>query len=171
MEARRRINKKECLDAQFKLLARKRLEQVLKEVSKVEVMQNIRETVEKLQGLRLGVILLTDNPDFLCAYLVDRFEFNGFVASKVPVKDGMITGEIQSLPDKLVGLKNYCKWLSIPLKKCIHVGDWDNDIPVFRNVGYAVALNPKNEKVKKAASHAMETSDLLEVYHHLTALA
>ena len=87
LEARKRITKKACLDAQFKLLAGKRLEEVLREVSKVEVMENIRESVEKLRGLRLGVILVTDNPDFLCTYLVERFGFNGFVASKVPVEN------------------------------------------------------------------------------------
>ncbi len=168
MEAHRRITKKECLDAQFKLLAGKPVDEVLREVSKVEVMRNIRETVEKLQGLRLGAVLLTDNPDFLCAYLVERFGFNGFVASKVSVKDGIITGEIQSLADKLEGLKKYCKWLSIPLKKCVHVGDWVNDVPVFKSVDYSVALNPNNDRVKAAASHVMQTDDLLDVYRHLT---
>jgi phosphoserine phosphatase len=170
MEAHRRITKKECLDLQFKLLAGKGLDEVLREVSKVEAMRNTRETVEKLQGLRLGVVLLTDNPDFLCTYLVERFGFNGFVASKVPVKNGVITEEIQSLPDKLEGLKKYCKWLSIPLEKCVHIGDWDNDLPVFRSVGYSIALNSKTDKVKAAASHAIQTDDLLDVYRHLTSL-
>ncbi|HEY4822690.1 MAG TPA: HAD-IB family phosphatase [Candidatus Bathyarchaeia archaeon] len=170
MEAHRRITKKECLDSQFKLLVGKHVDEVLREVSKVEVMRNIRETVEKLQGLRLGVVLLTDNPDFLCAYLVERFGFNGFIASKVRIEDGVITGEIQSLPDKLEGLKKYCKWLSIPLKKCVHVGDWDNDLPVFKSVGYSIALNAKTDKVKAAASYALQTDNLLDVYSHLTSL-
>lgn len=170
MEAHRRITKKECLDSQFKLLAGKGLDEVLREVSKVEVMRNIREAVEKLQGLRLGVVLLTDNPDFLCTYLVERFGFNGFAASKVPVKNGVITEEIQSLSDKLEGLKKYCKWLSIPLEKCVHIGDWDNDLPVFRSVGYSIALNPSNEKVRAAASYTLQTDNLLDVYSHLTSL-
>ncbi len=167
---RRRISWKEALDSFYKLLEGIRLEEVLREVSKVEVIKNVRETVLKLQGHGLGVVLLTDNPDFLCAYLVERFGFNGFIASKVPVKDGVITGEIQSLPDKLEGLKKYCNWLSIPLKKCVHVGDWVNDVPVFKSVGYSIALNPKNDNVKAAASYTLQTDDLLDVYHHLTSL-
>ena len=166
----RRITLKECLDSQFKLLAGKRLEEVLREVSKVEVIRNVRETVEKLQGHRLGVVLLTDNPDFLCAYLLEMFGFNGYVASKLSVKDGIITGEMRSLPDKLEGLKNYCKWMSIPLKKCIHIGDWVNDIPVFKTVGYSMAINAKTEKTKESASHAIETDDLLDVYRHLASM-
>ena len=167
---RRRISWKEALDSLYKLLEGIRLEDILREVSKIEVIKNVRETVLKLQGHGLGVVLLTDNPDFLCAYLVERFGFNGFIASKVPVKDGVITGEVQSLPDKLEGLRKYCKWLSIPVKKCIHVGDLVNDIPVFRSVGYSIALNPKNDRVKAAASHVMNSDDLLDVYRHLSSI-
>ena len=167
---RGRISWKEALDSLYKLLKGKRLGDVLREVSKVEVIGNVRETVVKLQGHGLGVVLLTDNPDFLCSYLVEQFSFNGFIASKVPVKNGVIDGEVQSLPEKLEGLRKYCKWLSVPLKKCIHVGDWVNDVPVFRAVGYSVALNSKTERVKAAASYVMETDDLMDVYRHLSSL-
>ncbi len=166
-----RITLKECLDSQYKLLSGKRLDDVLREISKVDVIKNVRETVVKLQGHALGVTLLTDNPDFLCSYLVDQYGFNGYIASKVPVKDRVITGEIQSLPDKAEGLKKYCRWLNIPLSKCVHVGDWINDMPVFRLVRYSIALNSKIDKVKKSASHVLDTDDLLDVYRHLESKA
>jgi phosphoserine phosphatase len=165
-----RITLKECLDNQYKLLAGLSLNDVLREVSKVDVISNVRETVVKLQGHGLGVILLTDNPDFLCAYLVESFGFNGYVASKVPVKDGRITSDIRSLPDKREGLRKYCSWLSISVKKCIHVGDWVNDIPVFRIVGHSIALNSKFERVRRSASKVLDTDNLLDVYSYLTSL-
>ncbi len=165
-----RISLKECLDNQYKLLSGQRVENVLREVSKVDVIGNVRETVVKLQGQGLGVILLTDNPDFLCAYLVERFGFNGYVSSKVAVKDGIITEDIVSLPDKREGLRKYCSWLSISVKKCVHVGDWLNDIPVFRVVGHSVALNSKFDRVKRAASEVLNTDNLLDVYNHLASL-
>ncbi len=171
MYEHKRITLKECLDSLYKLLRGKRLEDVLREVSKVDVIANVRETVVKLQGHGLGVVLLTDNPDFLCGYLVERFGFNGYVASRVPVKDGIITGPIQSLTDKSEGLKKYCRWLSIPLSRCVHVGDWMNDVPVFRMVGHSVALNSKVDKVKGSASHVLNTDDLLDVYKYLLSLA
>jgi len=49
----------------------------------------------------------------------------------------------------------------------VHVGDGLNDVPVFRVVGYSIALNTNLEKVKRAASHRMETDDLLDVYKHI----
>ncbi len=165
-----RITLRECLHNQYKLLSGQRVEDVFREVSRVDVILNVRETVVKLQGHGLGVILLTDNPDFLCSYMVERFGFNGYVASKVAVKDGVITEEIQPLPDKRDGLRKYCNWLSISVKKCIHVGDWLSDIPVFRVVGHSIALNSKFERVKRAASKVLNTDNLLDVYNYLASL-
>ena len=165
-----RITLRECLASQYKLLQGKKLTDILQELSKVEVIKNVRETVEKLQGHHIRVILLTDNPDFLCAYLIERFGFEGYVGSKVGIKDGIVTGEVEPLPDKRLGLRKYCAWTGIPLSRCAHIGDWVNDIPVFRVVGYSVALNAKTEKVKASASYHMDTDDLLDVYRHIQSI-
>ena len=167
MYEKRRIPLGQCLLEQYKLLVGMKLEDILREVSKVEMIRNIRETVEKLLGLGLQVILTTDNPDFLCQYLVEQFGFNGFVSSKVAVKNGVVSNEIEPLPDKRLGIRKYCAWMSIPLSKVVHVGDGLNDVPVFRVVGYSIALNTDQDKVNKTASHRMKTDDLLEVYEHL----
>ncbi len=164
----KRITLRECLSSEYKLLQGMKLADVYREISKVDVIKNIRETVQKLQGHQIHVILLTDNPDFLCAYLLERFGFEGYVSSKVGVKDGIISGEIEPLPDKRLGLRKYAAWMKLPLSRCAHVGDWVNDIPVFRVVRYSVALNAKTEKVKASASYHLETDDLLDVYKHLT---
>jgi phosphoserine phosphatase len=167
MESKKRITIGQCLLSQYKLLVGMKLQDILSEVSKVEMIRNIRETVDKLLGLGLQVILTTDNPDFLCQYLVERFGFNGFVSSKVAVKNGVVTDEIEPLPDKRLGVRKYCAWMSIPLSKVVHVGDGLNDVPVFRVVGYSIAINTFIDKVRKAASHRIETDDLLDVYEHI----
>ena len=166
-----RISLRDRLVSHYKLLNGISLADVMGEVSKVEVMKNLRETVLKLQGHQIKVILLTDLPDFVCLYLIERFGFEGYVASRVGVKDGHITDEIEPLPDKRLGLRKYSAWTGIPLSRCIHVGDSLNDVPVFRIVGYSVALNAKPAKVKALASYQMETDDMLDVYRHLQALS
>jgi phosphoserine phosphatase len=167
MEEKKRITIGQCLAGQFKLLVGMKLQDILREVSKVEMMNNIREAVDKFLGQGLQVILTTDNPDFLCQYLVEHFGFNGYVSSKVAVKDGVITDDIEPLPDKRLGIRKYCAWMSIPLSKVVHVGDGLNDVPVFRVVGYSIALNTSLDKVKKTASHQMTTDSLLDIYEHI----
>ena len=167
MYHRKRITLRQALLQQFQLLVGMKLLDILAEVSRVPMMQNIREAVDKLLGLGLSVILCTDNPDFLCQYLVEQFGFRGFVSSKVAVKNGLIIDDIEPLPDKRLGIRKYCAWMSIPLSKTVHVGDGLNDVPVFRVVGYSIALNASLEKARRAASHQMETDDLLDVYRHI----
>jgi len=157
----------QALVSQYKLLVGMSLENILAEVTKLETMRNIRETVEKLLGQGIQVIVTTDNPDFLCQYLVQRYGFNGFVSSKVAVKDGIITDDIEPLPDKRLGIRKYCAWMSIPLSKVVHVGDGLNDVPVFRVVGYSIALNTEQDKVMKTASTQMKTDNLLDVYEQI----
>ena len=79
----------------------------------------------------------------------------------------LITDEIEPLPDKRLGIRKYCAWMSIPLSKVVHVGDGSNDMPVFRVVGYSIALNTNLDKVKKTASHQMATDNLVDVYEHI----
>jgi phosphoserine phosphatase len=165
-----RISLRDRLVSHYKLLRGRALSDIVQEVSKVEVLKNIRESILKLQGHQLRVVLLTDLPDFVCSYLIERFGFEGYVASKVLVKDGLITDDVEPLPDKRLGLRKYSAWTGIPISRCIHVGDGLNDVPVFRVVGYSVALNAKLAKVKKLASHEMATDDLLVVYRHLLAI-
>ena len=167
MYHRKRITLRQALLQQFQLLVGMKLLDILAEVSRVLMMRNIREAVDKLLGLGLSVILCTDNPDFLCQYLVEQFGFRGFVSSKVAVKNGLIIDDIEPLPDKRLGIRKYCAWMSIPLSKTVHVGDGLNDVPVFRVVGYSIALNASLEKARRAASHQMETDDLLDVYRHI----
>ena len=164
---KKRITLGQCLARLYKLLVGMNVQDILREVSKVEMMRNIRETVDKLLGQGLQVILTTDNPDFLCQYLVEHFGFNGFVSSKVAVKNGVVSDDIEPLPDKRLGIRKYCAWMSIPLSKVVHVGDGSNDMPVFRVVGYSIALNTNLDKVKKTASYQMETDNLLDVYEHI----
>jgi phosphoserine phosphatase len=165
-----RINLRDKLISHYKLLDGIALVDVIREVSKVEVLKNIRETVLKLQGHQVKVVLLTDLPDFVCSYLIERFGFEGYVASKVSVKDGQITDDIEALSDMRLALRKYSAWTGIPLSRCIHVGDGLNDVPVFRVVGYSIALNAKLAKVKALASHEITTDDMLAMYRHLLAL-
>ena len=167
---KKRITLGQRLVQQFRLLSGMKLAAVLQEISKLETMRNIRETVEKLQGHGLHVIILTDNPDFLCQYLVEKYGFNGYVSSKVAVKDGMITENVEPLPDKRLGIRKYCAWLSIPLRKSMHIGDGENDVPVFRVVGYSIALNSKIERVVRSASMRIETDDMIDVYERIRPL-
>src|SRR5256886_15090049 len=75
MYHRKRITLRQALLQQFQLLVGMKLVDVLAQVSKVPMMRNIREAVDKLLGLGLSEIHCTDTQDFLSQDLVEHFEF------------------------------------------------------------------------------------------------
>src|SRR5437660_5708083 len=128
MYHKQRITLRQGLLQQFQLLVGMKLVDVLAEVSKVPMMRNIREAVDKLLSLGLSVILCTDNPDFLCQYLVEQFGFRGFVSSKVAVKNGLIIDDIAPPPYKRLGNRKHSAWMSIPLSKTVPDVDWLTEV-------------------------------------------
>jgi phosphoserine phosphatase len=164
------ITLRERLESHYRLLRGIRLTDLLREVAKVQVIEHVPEVVDRLQASGLQVVLLTDLPDFLCADLIDRFGFDASIASKVGIRDGIVRGVIEPLPDKKLGLETYCSRISRSMSDCAHVGDGLNDVPVFEAVGYSIALNSRIEKVRASASYHLTTDDLLDVYRHLQSI-
>ena len=69
--------------------------------------------------------------------------------------------EIMILPigvDKGVGLQLALRLLNIDVDKVIMIGDGENDIDMFLNPGYKIALANADEGLKKLANHVTKSS-------------
>lgn len=161
-----KMTHEECYRAQFSLLKGSPIDVMLKAIEAAPKPKNIRETISLLKQRDLRASILSDVPDFICEQY-GKFGLQDFICSETEITHGRVWGLKRLLVNKLEGLTEFCNRRGIGLEQCVHVGDWDNDIPVFRNVGLSIALNPKNEKVVKAASHWIETDDLFDVYEIL----
>jgi phosphoserine phosphatase len=64
--------------------------------------------------------------------------------------------------DKLEFVASYCKANDVDLAECIAVGDSRSDIPLFKAVGFSVAINATSW-AREAASVALNTEDLTDV--------
>ena len=72
--------------------------------------------------------------------------------------------EANEIPDNKVELlKKYCAKNGIDLIRCAHVGDSQNDIETFRNVGFSIALNTSDAPVGREASVSLRTNDFIDV--------
>ncbi|MHA1616306.1 MAG: HAD family hydrolase [Candidatus Njordarchaeales archaeon] len=148
-----------CLES-FNLLRGLRIEDVENVIHDMPLYPGAEEAIRTLRNLGYHVILLTDNPDIFCRPLVKRLGFSGYVATEMLVRDGVIMGIRKLLSNKLTGLQSYIKDLGISLRECIHIGDWLNDVPVFRAVGFSIAINPKHPEAVKAARLCIKTNNL-----------
>lgn len=163
---RGRISKAECLKEQFALFGGHKVDELLGLVSAVPRIKWIRRTVESFKAHGLRVIVLSDNLTFLSRFFL-QFGFDTTLGSTGVLRRGTFTGRAKIADDKSSPLRKFCRERGISLSKCIHVGDWNNDIPVFKAVGLSMALNPKNRTVSDSADLMARTDSLLEVYRKI----
>jgi phosphoserine phosphatase len=163
---RGRISKAVCLKEQFALFGGYKTNQLLRLVSEVPRIGWIRRTVENFKSRGLKVIVLSDNLTFLSRFFL-QYGFETTLGSTGVLRGGTFTGKATIADDKSSPLRKFCRARGLSLSECIHVGDWDNDIPVFEAVGLSLALNPKNRKVTDNADLMVRTDSLLDVYRKI----
>jgi phosphoserine phosphatase len=161
-----RISKAVCLKAQFALFGGRRASQLLRLVGEVPRIGWIRRTVESFKARGLKVIVLSDNMTFLSRFFL-QYGFDTTLGSTGVLRRGTFTGKAKIADDKSSPLKRFCVQRGLSLSECIHVGDWNNDIPVFEAVRLSLALNPKNRTVSNSADLTVRSDSLLDVYRKI----
>ena len=160
---REEISTAVCLREQFKLFGGYKASQLLGLVNDVPRIKWIRRTVESFKAQGLRVIVLSDNMTFLSRFFLP-YGFETTLGSIGVVRRGIFTGEAEIADKKSLPIRKFCRERGLSLSECIHVGDWNNDIPVFKMVGLSVALNPQNETVTKSADLLVRSDSLFDVY-------
>jgi len=161
-----KLGYEETLTAQFALFAGMKIEQIAPDPQKLPLIRDLDETLQRLNHVGVRCLILTDNPSF-AAEPLKKVGFHDIIGSEVETSNGTLTGRMKLLTNKLEGLQEYCSQHGIDLMSCAHVGDWTNDIVVFKAVGLSVAFNTSDENVSRAATYAVNSESLLDVYRVL----
>lgn len=75
-------------------------------------------------------------------------------------KDGTIYYDVANIESsKGYAIKEFCKILNIKIEETIAIGDGLNDLNMFENVGYSVAMKNAHPKVKKVADEITDSND------------
>ncbi|HYN93537.1 MAG TPA: haloacid dehalogenase-like hydrolase [Pilimelia sp.] len=129
------------------------------------LVEGIGETVAWCRQHRLAPILATLAWDVVGAYLCDRFRFERSCGPRLQVIGGRYSGEVAAYFDELDKRDfavSTAAELGVELRRCAAVGDSRSDLPLFAEVGMAVAFNAT--PATRAAAHASAAgSDLREV--------
>jgi phosphoserine phosphatase len=98
---------------------------------------------------------------FAGEWLRDRYGFAGVCGSEMGVDGGALTGVTARYfdeYDKLDFVRAWCSDRDIGMHEVAAVGDSLSDVPLFRSVGMAVALNAR-EEARAVATHTIDTDD------------
>ena len=161
-----KLGYEEMLQVEFGLFRGMKIDEIAPEVEKLPLVKDLHTTIQRLRSAGVRTVILTDNLSFAVEPL-RKLGFHDIIASEAETLNGALTGRMKLLTNKLVGLREYCRQHGIELTSCAHVGDWTNDIVVFRAVGLSVAFNASEESVSRAATHTVNSDSLLDVYNAL----
>lgn len=128
------------------------------------LMDGIEETLPKLKE-RYRIAIISGGLKMLADHLAERFNLDYCFGNELIVKDGKVAGISHTVDFEGKGeiLKRIAGDLGITTKQCAAVGDYLNDIPMFREAGYSIAFNPKDQKVVDNASQAVYEKDLRNI--------
>jgi phosphoserine phosphatase len=140
-------------------------------LSDFKLMPGASELFEILKTAGIKTAIVSAGIDILAKKVgeilgADYVFANGFEIDR----NGNLTGE--GIPR--VGMKEKDKVLklisdkvNISLEKFLAVGDSSDDIAMFKECGYSIAFNSRDQLVKEAANAIIDTGNLLEVNNYI----
>ena len=136
------------------------------ELASLPLVSGIPETLARMRGMNMSALIATVTWRFAAEHLADRFGFDE-VTGCVMEEDcsGRFTGKVGrhiDAADKVAFVRSFCEPRGIDLADCVAVGDSRSDIPLFREVGLAIAFNG-TDAAKEAAHVAVDGDSLLAI--------
>lgn len=156
------ISKEEAYRRNHALFVDEATEDIGKLLSKAPWIDAIEHVVDELRARGLQVWIVTDQPDWALQPL-SRWGLKEGVYTRTHT-DGARIGEIETLLlAKWPPLEAKLEDEGIDPSEVCHVGDWENDLPIFENVGSSIALNPALDEVRDAADRVVRGDSLQPV--------
>jgi phosphoserine phosphatase len=126
------------------------------------LVDGIPETVDWCRRHRLVPVLATLAWDAVGAYLCDRFGFDRYCGPSLEVTDGHYSGHVATYLDEF-GKRDFALSVAAEIGAepghCAAVGDSRSDLPLFAEVGMAVAFNA-TAAVREVAHASVAGNDL-----------
>lgn len=134
-------------------------------LAEIPVIDGIEATLTALSARGIRSLLTTVTWRFAAEAYQSRFGFDAVCGTEMNVRGGLLTGQVIRHCDehgKLDFVREQCSKFGINLSECAAIGDSRSDLPLFRAVGLAIALNATPDVV--AVAHiAIETEDLRDI--------
>jgi phosphoserine phosphatase len=135
------------------------------------LVDGITETVAWCRRNELVPVLATLAWDVVGAFLCERFGFDRACGPRLEITGGRYRGRVAEHFDEL-GKRDFAMAVAgefgVPLARCAAVGDSRSDLPLFAEVGLAVAFNA-TPAARSAAHVSTDGDDLRAVLPLLTA--
>lgn len=139
-------------------------------LSKIPYTKGAVETIATLKKNGVKVVLLSAGLSLLTDRIREEIGVDDALANELVVKDGCLTGEIQtnvSVWNKDKALRYFLRKFQVKAEECVAVGDDITLISLFAKVGLAIAFNPRTAEVSKHADIVVNSDDLRDILPYI----
>lgn len=148
--------------AEYELFLDHPIDEVQEAMMRGPWLDRIGETVTGLQDRGLEAWVVTDQPDWAVGVL-ERWGIDEGVFSITRSWGDRIGPVEERVDEKWPPLARRLEERSIDPSQVCHVGNGSNDVPVFEEIGYAIAFNPHGGAVRSAADVVVKSDDLSSI--------
>lgn len=140
------------------------IERIREILYNVNLMPGVSETIPRLRN-RYKIAIISGGLNILADRLKGEYNFDHAVANELLVENGVVYGinQIVDFQGKGRILEKIAGYYGISVQECAAIGDFTNDIPMFKVAGFRIAFNPKNEEIVKFADEVIYEKDLRRI--------
>lgn len=163
--ARSEISNADVARADAQAYKGRSVEELQKAVLAIPLISGFKETVHYLRVHNIHLLIVTLAWSFVARTLVERYGLDGCAGPVLEESDGQFTGKVEKDFedfDKPLFVQAYAEQRGFSLSQCVAIGDSRSDIPMFRKVGVAIALNATGQ-ARGEADFSIDTKDLTEI--------
>jgi phosphoserine phosphatase len=133
-----------------------------------DLMHGIDDTIPILKK-KYKIAIISGGLKILADRVKELYTLDYSFGNELLVKNGKVAGIKQAVDFLGKGkiLSEIAEKEGITAKQCAAVGDYLNDIPMFKVAGLSIAYNPKDESVARSADVVVEGKDLRGILKYL----
>ncbi len=130
----------------------------------IELMPGVRDTLPELRK-HYKLAIISGGLQTLADRIKKEFRMDYAIANKLLVEDGKVCGIDQLVDFQGKGkiLQDLAQNYGVGLDACAAVGDYKNDIPMFKVAGFSIAFNPKSDELMKFADEIIYEKNLRRI--------
>jgi len=139
-----------------------------------KLMKGVKQTFNILRKNKIVPVIISDSPEFLVKEVARKLRIRYVAYNRILFdKRGYAYHTKPTHPSKnirvskILAIKDFAKRRKISLRECAAVGNGDTDIALFKKIGFSIAFNSREEKLKKIADVSIRSNDLRKILKYL----
>jgi len=161
------IDYEEFMRSDIRLWGDASREEIKTILDQVRLMKGAKETIDELKKAGYKTAIISSGISLLADRIKNQLGIDYSYANKLLFDGkGRLTGEAEesvTLSNKDSILKRLAAVEGIKPSECAVVGDSRFDVPMFKDAGFSIAFNPKDQLVREAAYSVIERKGLREI--------